>query len=779
MVSITATGSNNLNGKTLNSYGIYATTSSITIQTPEGEGTSGENPTIVIGAETDSVATGNRAIGIYAYHSNAAAHNTKVTNENGSTIVYGTGKGEATGYGIVMDVLTDQNSDNIVDISSRKDTLVAGTETAASLQDEQSQLLLTSLEGNNQMASKNAVAVNIAKGASLAMSAEAGTNSIASEKASAMRISNQGSTATLIGKDNSISAVTFAIDALDKAEVFLSAKEGDNTVSSTNSTAISGDTGANISLTATNGDNVAFAGTIDEQGLFGSGLAVKAKSGAQLKFTANNGWNIHHGAIDTREDGTNVAMNGKYNAVYSAAVIDNAGGLQNDQDPNEETSFVGKSVISALYAEGNASISATGDWNIFRTTADPNDTNTLERVLWAYDGADIIVDGGVYISTDSYSISPNSADIAIAAGTAVNLTEGMVNTPVEEGALSKVSVTYDKDSYINGDILAAYAGDVNVSAKEGSSAGMVVEGNILAGNNGSLTLDLGNGGVLTGRADDYGDAATEHTIFFNPAFSSAIYAGGDVNLNIGSGSVWNVTGQSWVTNLSGEGGLINMTGTGEDGSHALHIRNLSGEHTFVMDVDHAVHADSDMLYVDQTAKDSVQTVQFVNMEKLAGMANGEKLRFATVNADNLSFVSGDTGTARTYARDIGINDLGLDIKSEDYSKTDAENVGYNGEKFDENKAGNTTISDYYGEGTNWYLVRNSSADQTSDAGKTVIAMSKVNYSNAVYMDRLNKRIGEARYLTGDDGLWVRLRHDRIGKDDAFRSMNTMFEIGYD
>lgn len=201
----------------------------------------------------------------------------------------------------------------------------------------------------------------------------------------------------------------------------------------------------------------------------------------------------------------------------------------------------------------------------------------------------------------------------------------------------------------------------------------------MAGNNGILNVDLGNGGTLTGRADDYGDATEGHTTYFNPAFSSAIYAGGDVTLNIGSGSIWNVTGQSWVTNLSGEGGIINMTGEGDYESHALHIRNLSGEHTFVMDVDHAAHADSDMLYVDQTAEDSVQTVQFVNMDKLAGMESGEKLRFATVNADNLSFVSGDTGTARTYARDIGIKDLGLDIKSEDYKTDDAENIGYNGE----------------------------------------------------------------------------------------------------
>ena len=46
---------------------------------------------------------------------------------------------------------------------------------------------------------------------------------------------------------------------------------------------------------------------------------------------------------------------------------------------------------------------------------------------------------------------------------------------------------------------------------------------------------------------------------------------------------------------------------------------------------------------------------------------------------------------------------------------------------------------------------------------------------------LTKRMGEARYLNDEEneGMWVRLRHDRIGKDDAFRSQNTMYEIGYD
>ncbi len=69
----------------------------------------------------------------------------------------------------------------------------------------------------------------------------------------------------------------------------------------------------------------------------------------------------------------------------------------------------------------------------------------------------------------------------------------------------------------------------------------------------------------------------------------------------------------------------------------------------------------------------------------------------------------------------------------------------------------------------------------SDAGQTIINMSRANYSNAIYMDRLNKRMGEARYINPEDeqGMWVRLRHDRIGKEDAFRSQNTMYEMGYD
>lgn len=69
----------------------------------------------------------------------------------------------------------------------------------------------------------------------------------------------------------------------------------------------------------------------------------------------------------------------------------------------------------------------------------------------------------------------------------------------------------------------------------------------------------------------------------------------------------------------------------------------------------------------------------------------------------------------------------------------------------------------------------------SDSGATIINMSRANYKNAIYMDRLNKRMGEMRYVNAEEeqGLWVRLRHDRIGQSGDFRSMNTMYEVGYD
>lgn len=276
--------------------------------------------------------------------------------------------------------------------------------------------------------------------------------------------------------------------------------------------------------------------------------------------------------------------------------------------------------------------------------------------------------------------------------------------------------------------------------------------------------------------------------FFNPKFSHEIAASGTVNVNLAEGATWDVTGQSWLTKLEGTGGVIDMRYVvADDKSHAVHIGDLEGSHTFVMDLD-TEHSVSDMLFIKGNAGGE-QKLWINSINGLENLKDGDSLRFATVNSAGLTF-SGDYnfGSYENAKNGIMLADNGVMnnafvIKSEKYDVNDSknENEGYNGTEFDEVKPGDEYVDKNYADATNWLLAKDSSGDKVSDAGKTIINMSKVNYNNAIYMDRLNKRLGEARYISPEDeqGMWVRIRHDRIGKDDAFRSQNTMYEMGHD
>lgn len=544
---------------------------------------------------------------------------------------------------------------------------------------------------------------------------------------------------------------------------------------------------------------------------FGSGIAIYGTKASSVVLNAGF-QNIILGSVSAigsnSTDSTLISLSAKQNVVASSATIDGAGDL------NVDEKFDGKSIISALYAEGSdADIKLTGR-NQILSYADHENPNQLERTVWAYDGADISLDGWTLISTDSYDKSPNSADVAIAAGTAVGLdeTDFGENYPTNDAQLSKVEIQYENDageySSISGDILSAYAGVVSVTAKN-SDSGLNVNGNLLAGNGGTLTVDLGKGGTITGRTDDYVDAGTttngnDHATFFNPAFSSTIYQGGKVTLKMGEGSTWNVTGQSWLTNLTGNGGTIVLTNSvsessGEDlSSHALHIQHLEGQHVFEVKLNDADHLLSDMLYVNNVAQGAEQQIiRIASLEGLEEMQHNDRIRFATVNASeaSLSFVSEEdleVGTAtlgnrmsRTLVRDQGFFDVGFRIENETRVDDKTEN-DYDGEEFSETKPGEEYVEDYYGsneESQNWYLVRDKSGDSTSDGGETILATARAAYWNAVEIDRLNKRLGDARHADGGtDGFWVRVRNDRIGTDAGvgdFRSRNYAYQFGYD
>lgn len=517
------------------------------------------------------------------------------------------------------------------------------------------------------------------------------------------------------------------------------------------------------------------------------------------------------GSLDT--GGT--AVTGANNWISSAAVIKNAGDLESSNDE----AMRDLDVVSALYAEDGATINLSGINNIQTYYKNPSDDTTSERVVWAYDKANINIDGYTYISTSKYANSPENKDIAIAAGTATNLNDDSFgdNYPAEAD-WANVNVTYnnygEEQSSITGDILAAYAGNVDIKAAENSDAGINVLGDLLSGNGGKLSVDFGNGGTWTGRGDSYIDAGTQqdyesHQYFYSPAFSSDIITGGDIEVTMKNGT-WNVTGQSWLNTFNATDTDIYMTDE-DNVTNAVTINKMTGSgNTFHMNLDNDKRMDSDMLYIKESGEEGatfdVEVSGVIN--GLSDVTEENGLRFATVgNGVNLAQITLD-GYGVIKGVDGGAFNTNLYVKREAYDVNNAHNDEFNGEGLTADKPGSSTVEDMFGltedeekqpeimtlaaeipsenDSTVNSLADNLSIvkatqDGLSDAGKTMLNMSRANYSNAIYMDRLNKRLGEARYINAEDGegMWVRIRHDRIGKTDAYRSQNTMYELGYD
>ena len=456
-------------------------------------------------------------------------------------------------------------------------------------------------------------------------------------------------------------------------------------------------------------------------------------------------------------------------------------------------------------------------------TSDQINILSNNKSVWASgDGGTINLNGAVNINANS---SNSRIDIGLfnneketTANQHIAIVAGVVGEDRVETNHGEVNVNLkgSQNSQIIGDIVGARDGVVNVNSADYSGI-LTVYGDILAGNGGTrqdsdgnkinvgaVNIDLGKGGYFEGRVDDYQDANLKDALeFFDPHFTDGkVTQAGTVNLKMGSGSKWQVTGQSWVTTLDGNDSTIILNGE-ESGGYAVHIGKLTGNNTFVVNLnpDKSEFAEGDMIYVQDGTYSGLQTLKVANEEELLKNKDWDRIRFATVanaagSAGDSNFEYGgsfgDTYTIK--GRGIRNVDYAIEYVAMDEDTTSAEdNLAYNGgsEDLTAEKPGTKYNEETYNktdEGQNSqyvYLARSNGTDDGTgdytDSAKSIINMSRANYKNAIYMDRLNKRLGEARYINGEEeqGMWVRIRHDRIGMDGEFRSQNTMHEMGYD
>lgn len=313
--------------------------------------------------------------------------------------------------------------------------------------------------------------------------------------------------------------------------------------------------------------------------------------------------------------------------------------------------------------------------------------------------------------------------------------------------------------------------------------------------NGDNTIKIsGNKVEIVGDIDvSRGDHDSNNTNTINLTLSSkdSYWIGnersgfGSLNLTLSNGAQWIydnggiVYNSKKLTNLVISGGIVNLkedsikdlieseklsndisTTYTNNRHNYVKVVNLDGAGgIFKVDIDWLSNKGvkketytSDYIYITNSKEGSTQTLDFeqskANLDK---MNVGDKLYFANVG-------DGDTSFTTVYGDNWTYNEAG---KIYDY------NYGVGSE----NKKNNNN--------TDWFIGLNSKSAESNPNFSAAKGAMYAGYALGTELDTLNKRMGEARYLEEDDGVWVRYRHSKTGWDDTYETNGDMFQLGFD
>ena len=547
---------------------------------------------------------------------------------------------------------------------------------------------------------------------------------------------------------NIIKTKEYGVYTKENSQVNLNAINADNIVYVDNGYGISGNNSA-INIDSQSGNN-----SIEVI----QGIAIEANNGSNISVNANKGQNnikasdtaisVNKNNIDkditTISTDTAVKIAGKDNIINATTAIDNIDGGNVEIIASENNSING-----LVHAENKANTKIQGKVNYLK-----NDNG--QSIIWA--------DAGTIDITGTSIIQANSQQVALLANNDMNnLNQGII------------TASFGQNSVVKGDIIAKDNGliKLNVSNSNDDVSGLIIEGNILAENQGNISLDIGNNSLITGNINDYSYLAD-----LNNQNLKQENLAGNISIDFNNKSRWNVVGQSFISKINTkENNIIDMVGYNtENKPHSLMVKEFNGDSNFVMNLN-GNRQNTDMVYLNSgTGNYNVILVNAVTKNDIG--QNG--LRFATVGDKNKQVFK------NAVAYNDGFFNIKYQIASEDYDVNNGENTLYNnGDNSDlltENRPGNNIINNIFGnnkDAVNYKLV-NIEEKTLSNAGKTILNMTKANYDVAVFMGRLDKRMGDVHYLNkNDDGIWFRLRHDRIEKDLGYTVDGNMYELGYD
>ena len=763
-VKLQATDSNVINAK---NFGIYtkedgvvnlnATNADNTVYIDNGYGISSNNSSINIDSQS-----GNNSIEV--------GHGIAIEANNGSNISLNADKGQNNIKASDTAISVNKNNidkniattrtDTVVKITG-KDNIINATTAIDNIDSGNVEIIASE---NNSIDGL----VNVENKANIKIQGK--VNYLKNDKDNAIESNNAN--VLVQGSENIIEA-TKGISSIDKSEVKLQATDS-NVINAKNFGIYTKEEGV-VNLNATNANNTVYVETgygisgnnssinIDSQSGNNSievvqGIAIEANNGSNISVNANNGQNnikasdiaisLNKNNIDkdiaTTSTNTVVKIAGKDNIINATTAIDNINGGNVEIIASENNSIDG-----LIHAKNKANTKIQGKVNYLK-----NDNG--QSIIWA--------DAGTIDITGTSIIQANSQQVALLANNDINnLNQGII------------TASFGQNSVIKGDIIAKDNGliKLNVSNSNDDISGLIIEGNILAENQGNISLDIGNNSLITGNINDYSYLAD-----LNNQNLKQENLAGNISIDFNNKSRWNVVRQSFISKINTkENNIIDMVGYNtENKPHSLMVKEFNGDSNFVMNLN-GNRQNTDMVYLNSgTGNYNVILANAVTKNDIG--QNG--LRFATVGDKNKQVFK------NAVAYNDGFFNIKYQIASEDYDVNNEENTLYNnGDNSDlltENRPGNDIINNIFGnneDAVNYKLV-NIEEKTLSNAGKTILNMTKANYDVAVFMGRLDKRMGDVHYLNkNDDGIWFRLRHDRIEKDLGYTVDGNMYELGYD
>ena len=416
------------------------------------------------------------------------------------------------------------------------------------------------------------------------------------------------------------------------------------------------------------------------------------------------------------------------------------------------------------------------------------DADVANIVVAAAENANAInVAGGIV------TVNSRANIISSAKADAVNATGGNVAISGNNVVVAKDDAVYAKDAEVT------LTGDTVINAEHAFHVEEGATVKVNAGNAGVLTKVVGDSFVTGGAlladivGNNYGDSyyvgdveATGGSVAMSFSGKSimegtVVTEGGSTSIVLNDNSVWNVTNDSNVTSLTvEEDTIINTKHIGDHDNNAAYVQvdgHLAGDSAgFVVDfdvanVDNKKHTKtSDYIYLNGSSEGAHDI--YVSNE--AFKAVYEELH----PTNKIFFAHVKEQQAQTFAiadQTVSFGGATFDVKSE-YGNTivgqDRIRSNYiNNYKFVVDKEAD-------GKGGNdWYVGMESTGKSAST--NMAEAALRAGYALGTEMDRFNKRMGESQFLEGENGLWVRYRHNRVGLEDSFKTSSNMFQIGYD